>query len=224
MQISPQPVNQQISRVTSRSQSEKGFTLIELLVVIAIIAIVLGAAATGLKQLLNMNLKQASSHLGATLRYLSNKAVTEHRFYRIVLNLDGQEYYVEESEKPFTVSMTDNAEKNADKIKKNKKESAEEGEEVSEEDKESSSTQEVTSKLLKRSKLPSGVYFKDVFVAYQQNKIEKGLAYAYFFPDGFSTPTMINLRNEKDSKQFSIELKAMTGQTSVEGHYREASH
>ncbi len=202
------------------SRRSKGLTLIELMVAMAIVGLIFALAASGLRTAFNVNLKSSSTRLAAILRYLSNKAVTEHLYLRMVYDLDSQTYFAEQSGDPFVISPE--GEEEGAKKEENEEEAQKEteGEEGTEGEKQTAFTQ-VESKLLKPTKLPSDVFFKDVSVSYLSQKTESGTAYTYFFPDGYATATLINLRNEEDDDHFSIEIRPLSGKVKVEGEYRE---
>lgn len=194
-------------------KGRNGITLIELMVAMAIVGVIFAVAATGLRSVFNVNLKSTAARLASTLRYLSNKAVTDHLYLRMVFDLDDQAYHVEESSDPFVISPEEEGSENKKEEEENKKEG-----EVA---KPAFTPSE--SKLLKVTKLPSDVFFKDVSVSYLNRKIEKGQAVAYFFPDGYATGTVINLKNEEDEDHYSIELFPLSGQVKVEGEYKESA-
>lgn len=178
----------------------------------AIVGVIFAIGVTGLRSVFNVGLKSAAGKMSATLRYLSNKAVTDHMYLRMVYDFEGQSYHVEESADPFVVSPEEES-------GAKKKEKGSIAEREGEESKTSSFTPS-ESKLLQPVKLPSGVFFKDVSVSYLKDKKTEGEAYTYFFPDGFATPTLINLRDEDDGEHFSIEVLPLSGRVKVTGEYR----
>lgn len=66
-------------------KNQKGFTLIELMVAMAIVGLIFAAAASGLRSVFNMGMKSDAGHLAAMVRALSNKAVTDHTYLRLVM-------------------------------------------------------------------------------------------------------------------------------------------
>lgn len=203
---------------SKRQNNASGLTLIELMVAMAIVGLIFAVAAVGLRSAFNVNLKKTASSLASTLRYLSNKAVTEHQYLRMVYDLDEQSYHVEASENPFVVS----SEPEEEEKKPAEEETPEDSEEAEEEADESKPVfTQLESRLLKPKKLPSDVFFKDVTVSYILGKREQGQVFTYFFPDGFATPTLINLRNEEDVDYFSVELFPLSGRVKITSEYRE---
>ncbi len=213
------------NKKTKRHQS--GLTLIELLVGITIIGMIFAVGASGLKSAFDTNLRQSSSRLASTLRYLSNKAVTDHLYLRMVYNLSDQTYRVEESRDPTVISPEEEEKETVAKAKEAKEKETEKEDTEKEDAEEAPSKPEAAfspseSKLLKPVKLPSGVFFKDVSVSYLPHRKEQGEVATYFFPDGYATPTLINLRNEEDDNHFSVELFALSGRVKVIANYKES--
>lgn len=208
-------------RRIKRRSSESGLTLIEILVSLTIVGVAVGVAAMGLRSAFDVNLKKSASRLSSTLRYLSNKAVIDQVYLRMVYDLDAGSYRVEQANDPFVISP-----------EKEKAEITEEGgtqevgeKKVKEKQKEgekASAFAQAESSLLKPTKLPSGVAFKDVSVSYLSQKAVGGAASTYFFPDGYATPTIINLRNKEDDIHFSIEVLALSGRVTVKDEYKES--
>ncbi len=217
-----------------RQNRPDGFTLIELMVAMAVIGLIFAMAAVSLRSVFDVELKKTASSLASTLRYLSNKAVTEHQYLRMVYDLDDQSYHAESSEDPFVISPEDDAAKEGTKKTGKAKEGSvtmqAEGEEPPTEDEapgeekdggEKPAFSQMESRLLTPVKLPSGVYLKDVSVSYLPGKRESGQVFTYFFPDGFATPTLINLRDEEDENHFAIELFPLSGRVKIDRDYRE---
>lgn len=198
--------------------TEAGLTLIELMVAMAIIATIFVVSASGLRQLTSADLKNSASQMASILRYLSNKAVTEHIYLRVVYDLDAQSYWVEESREKFLIVKEETTPK-PEKTQKKEKEKEEKKEEK-EETKEDFAVSE--SKLLKKKTLPNEVRFKDVYADYLEGKRESGQVHTYFFPDGYATGTIIHLHNKDDEEDlFSIELQSLSGKVRISREYVE---
>ncbi len=219
----------------------KGLTLIELMVAMAIVGLIFAAAASGLRSVFNMGLKSDAGHLGSVIRNLSNKAVTEHTYLRLVYDIDERRYSVEQSDEPFLVS-TEVEEPGGKKqslaehlLKKpeageidaltSEDSVGEVGSPKDIEDEAASKKDEefvtIEEGALKPARLSSGVFIKDIETSYSSTKLTNGKAYTYFFPDGFATRTMIHLRDEDDEDHYSIEVSPVSGKVKIESDYRE---
>ncbi len=209
----------------SRSSSA-GMTLIELMVGMTIIGIILSIAVVGIRNLSDTEMKTASSRLASTIRYLYNKSATERLYLRLVYNLEDQSYHVESTSEPFLISPPDPDAKEppaeeaaAEEVAEGgAAEEGEEGEVAVAPSAEGFSPTE--SYLLKPVKLAGDVYFKDIHVSYVKGPIGSGLAYTYFFPNGFATPTVVNLRDEDDVANFSLMVSPLSGRVKIESEYR----
>lgn len=205
-------------------RSPAGFTLIELMVTMAIVGVIFALSLTGLRSAFNVNLKSTAGKMASTLRYLSNKAVTDHMYFRMAYDISGNSYQIEESTDPFVISIEEE-----ESEFKEAAEDKEEEEGLSLTEDEEKKKQKGTagfaaseSSLLKSVKLPSGVLFKDVTVSYLLGKKAEGKVYTYFFPDGYATPTLINLKNDDDDEHYALELFPLSGRVKVIGDYKES--
>ncbi len=179
-------------------RNSRGLTLIELLVTMAIVGLLFGVSVVGLRSAFNVDLKKASMRLSSTCRYLRNKAITDHQYLRVVFDFESQSYRIEESSEPFVIATEEKAEEEGPK-----------------------NFVASESKLLEPVKLPGNVFFKDITVSYLSGKQEKGEVAVYFFPNGYATPSLINLRDEADEDHYSIEVAPLSGKVVVVGEYRE---
>jgi len=76
-------------------KQEKGFTLLEIIVVMFIIGLFLFFAVPKFQDLTQVNLKSASRNLTGTIKYLYNEAAFKKKIYRLVFDLENNEYWVQ---------------------------------------------------------------------------------------------------------------------------------
>lgn len=76
-------------------KSERAFTLIEILVVMFLIGAFLAIAVPRFKDITDVNVKSAARQISGTVKYLYNEAIFKKNIYRLVFDLDTQEYWVE---------------------------------------------------------------------------------------------------------------------------------
>jgi prepilin-type N-terminal cleavage/methylation domain-containing protein len=72
-----------------------GFTLLELLVVVLLISAFVFIAVPKIKSGTEINIKSAATNLTATIRYLYSEAAFKKNIYRLVFDIDRDEYWVE---------------------------------------------------------------------------------------------------------------------------------
>ena len=68
--------------------SQGGFTILELMVVSALVALVMGTAVYGLRDVGAAHVRAEAYRMSATLRYLYEKAITEGVAYRLSVDID----------------------------------------------------------------------------------------------------------------------------------------
>lgn len=214
--------------------SRSGFTLIEIVVSLFIVGLILGVVISRMDTMLEWDMKAASNKMASTIRYLYNKAATEGLYIRLVLDLEEQAYWVEATTDPFVISTGE--EKKAKGEKQEEQAPAAEGAteegaaEAPEEGAAEGAPQElkprevvfsqVDSYLLRPVKLPDSVFFKDVYVEHRPDAVEGGQESIYFFPNGLVEHAVINLRNDDDTANYSLETNPVSGKVSIEDRYR----
>ena len=87
--------------------NEQGFTLIELMVVILLVGGFVFLAVPKIQTGTEINIKSASSNLTATIKYLYNEAVFKKNIYRLSINIDEDEYWIETLSDGEYVQSTD---------------------------------------------------------------------------------------------------------------------
>lgn len=219
-------------------RSTEGFTLFELIIAVAIVALIMGLVISGMDRYLETHMKQTSNKLASTIRYLYNKSVTEGLYMRLVFDLNEQSYWVEATRDPFLLTMEDRTKTN--KKAEGKKEEEEKSEEAKAEEAAAEETigeqqlsgripkleikkpafSQVESYLLRATKLPDDVFFKDVITEHNPSPQEGGEATINFFPNGYVEHAIVNLRDEGDEVHYSLETNPITGQVKIANEYR----
>jgi type II secretion system protein H len=75
-----------------------GFTLIEIMVALIVIGIIAALVVPRTAVMNTVELKAAARNLAGTIHLVYNTAVMEKKYYRIVFDLEGQSYWVEEQD------------------------------------------------------------------------------------------------------------------------------
>ncbi|MFA4974715.1 MAG: type II secretion system protein [bacterium] len=212
-----------------RLKRSLGFTLLEIVVSMAVIGLVLGVVISRMDTMLDLEMKSSSKKLATAIRYLYNKAATEGLYIKLVLDIEENSYWVEATYDPFVISMGEGSSvaPKKDGSKKSEGEDAAEGDET-EEDEEGETRikprepvfTQMETFLLKATKLPNSVFFKDVYVEHKPAGTSAGEEAIYFFPNGYVEHAIINLRDEDDETNYSLETNPINGRVSIEPEYR----
>lgn len=203
-----------------------GLTLFEIIVALAVIGLIMGLTIGGMGRLLEWDMKKASNRLVSTMRYLYNKSATEGMFIRLVLDLDENVYWVEATKDPFVVSRGEGGLEAAKEPKEEEEtktlQGAWEGE-VQKVKPPKAKFGQVDSFLLKPTKLPSSVFFKDVYVEHRPQPVEAGKVSIFFFPNGYVEEAVINLRDEDDEVHYSLTTNPISGRVQIESRYKRGA-
>jgi len=179
-----------------------------------------GMVVGGMSDYLDWEMKKAASKMAATMRYVYNKSATEGLYIRLILDINERSYWVEATTDPVLVTKEDEERsKGSKKDKKKEDEGTKEGEIPKLKPAEPQFGQ-VDSFLLKPSKLPRNIFFKDVWVEHRTFPVDGGKVAIFFFPNGYVENAVINLRDEDDEVIYSVKTNPINGRVSIESGYR----
>lgn len=201
-----------------RRAKSMGFTLLELLLVIAIVGGLTGIAVSTFSQISNTKIRVATNKLAAALRHSFGYAVSHGRFVRMVLDLEGNRYWVESSDKPIFLASKkreENVDPNA--LTEEEKEAIEEAKEEGRPIKER--PRYAKDAVVAEIKLDKGLNLRSVFTANQDEVFTTGKAYIHFFPNGFAEPAMVVIGQGEsidDGGAYTLILSPLTGKVKRE--------
>ncbi|MBI2336864.1 MAG: prepilin-type N-terminal cleavage/methylation domain-containing protein [Deltaproteobacteria bacterium] len=210
-----------VKRQVKPNPNNQGLTLIEIMVVIALVATIMALGVTVITDVSDSDLKEASSRLSGTLKYVFNEAAIQKKYYRIVIDLDSQQYYAEARTSPFLISINQEV-KAPTKKPEEKPEATSEPEELMQQP-EGDDFAKVEEYLIEPQQLSDPVKIVDVFVGHLAQKATTGKVEIYFFPHGWTEPTVINLTNGEEDNYYSIIVNPATGKAEIKNEYTEAN-
>ncbi len=215
----------------------RGMTLMEIMIVLVIIGLIMGVSIPAYNNLTHMRLREASTKLSGTIRYLYHQSTLKGLCMRLVFDLHKDTYKVEAS--TDGECLIDSEQTSARQAKK--KENEEEKKRQEEAKKQQTRTPtvqqsfwgeeppislevkkatfaEVNGNLLKARKLPTDVTFESIYVAHQKEPYSKkqGPRYVYLhcFPLGYCERAVIFLQ-DSGKTVFSLDVKPLTGHVTV---------
>jgi len=225
-----------------------GFTLIEMMIVVTIVGLIAVLGANIMSGTFRSKSRELQWRMASTIRYLYNSAVTESKTMRLVLDLqEGGSYWAEATGDKFLLESSEDikererkkdfgddsaapakTEQSASTMSDETKDALgltgdesfkQEAEEIVEPSEAVFGS--VESPVLEVKQLPRGIYIKDVYTEHDgETGVSEGKAYIYFFPNGYAEPSVINFRNEDDTRQFSIKIDPYSGEVDISPEYR----
>lgn len=201
-------------------RSRLGFTLVEMLIVLALIAGMMAFGVSVIGSSTN-DMRDTSRNIVRIIKYIYNLAAVSSDYYRLVIDLDEQKYFVQISPEPFFV-IKEGDEIEAMRIKnemKNNKDNdvtADEDEVQKQQANEVGAFVESEDELLEIFEVPKAIKIKSVFVLHQLEAVEEGKAYVYFFPKGLTEFAVIQIGDSTDDENvMTLIINPLTGRTEV---------
>jgi general secretion pathway protein H len=213
-----------------RRSAQRGLTLIEILIVAALVAIVTSAVVAGSMQLPSARLKRSATMIASAIKVGYTRATATSKSLRLVMDLDQQKVWLEESDAPMLVQVKDTTGTGgADPVT-----DAERAAIVA------------TDRVLKgpivprpvfhavnaagfgdsdesrgRRGLQRGITFRSVQSAHDDTPRTTGRAYLYFWPGGLTERTSIQLRigdSIEEGRTLTLVVKSpLTGKVAIKG-------
>jgi general secretion pathway protein H len=226
-----------MNRPATRQRSARGLTLIEISIALVIAAVLFAAVVVGVGALTGSRARASAGELAGTIRSLYDTAGLSGKTCRLVFELPGPKsedpvrYRAECAAKGVTTSRDRDADLQADtrqaeETAKNQGRDtrhnyrgensapslqdlmAEEKERVESAARYSAYT---TSEIAPRE-LPDGVSLS-VWTRHQRATVESGLAYLYFFPQGYTEKALVYVR--QGDNVWTLDISPLTGKVTI---------
>lgn len=213
-------------RTRARGAGERGLTLIEIIVVLAIIGLMTGVAIGGSMQLPSSRLRSAATMITSAVKVAYTRATSTSRSLRLVMDLDHQSIWLEESTVPMLVQSKDKTGTGgADAVTAAEKEAVHEGEDLLKGPPiPRPSFTPIKTYGFGDSKEGAGgkslgrqVSFRAVQVAHDDAQRTKGRDYLYFWPGGMTERAAIQVHvGEGESETIlTLIVSPLTGRVTV---------
>jgi general secretion pathway protein H len=204
-----------------------GLTLVEIIVVMAIIAVVSGVAIGGSMQLPSARLRRSSTMIASAIKVAYTRATATSHDLRLVLDIDHQKIWLEQSDIPMLVKSADtNSTGGAEAITLAEKAALEAGDRILKgppvakarfRPVEAYGFGDAESGKGGKS-LQRGITFRAVQTPHDDTARTAGRAYLYFWPGGRTERASIQLRigdSAEESRTLTLLVSPLTGRVTV---------
>jgi general secretion pathway protein H len=205
----------------------RGFTLIEVLVVLALIAIVTGVAIGGTMELPSARLRRSATLITSAIKVGYMQATARSRDVRLVMDLAAKKIWLEESDAPMLVQSKDQGSTGgADPVTDTERAAVAEGEKLLRGPAIAKPRFHSVASYgfgdLEEGKggkpLQSGITFRSVQTAHDDEPRTAGRAYLYFWPGGLTERASIQLHigeGDNDSPTLTLVVSPLTGKVTI---------
>lgn len=202
---------------------ERGVTLVELLVVLALVGGIMSIGVYMLGLLTHTKLKDEAMRLTSAIKYTYSQAGLNNAQYRLVFDLDTNEYYSEVTNSPVVVESTDvndsegllpeEAQELAERYRADNDLFAKEEADPFNLNRQVT-FERVQDGVLQPKKLPEGIRIYSVQTAHQRLPFETGKASISFFRNGFQEQALIVLGDEAGAR-YTLITEPLTGRVKI---------
>jgi general secretion pathway protein H len=213
-------------RTWARRGSRRGLTLIEILVVLSLVAVVTGVAIMGSMQLPSARLRGSVTLITSAIKVAFTRATATSKELRLVMDLDHQKIWLEETNLPMLVEWKDKTGTGgADAVTQAEKAALEDGERLVKGPTvprpqfraiDAYGFGEIESGKGGKS-LGRAVTFRAVQTSHDDEPRRSGRAYLYFWPGGLTERASIQLHIGSDTNETTLTLlvSPLTGRVTV---------
>jgi general secretion pathway protein H len=212
-------------RRSVRTRRQRGLTLIELVIAIALVALLVGGLMFGKGMLVGSRVKSAATLLISSVRFGLARASATGKPTRLVIDLDKKMLSIEESSTSLMLR-----EKGKDQTGGAEASTAAETKARAETDRilegphaprprfsKLSGVHGAIEELAKGRPLGDGVVIARVRTEHDENNVEEGRAYIYFWPGGSTERAIIQLKKAGDKDaSMTVVLSPLTGRAKIE--------
>jgi general secretion pathway protein H len=192
----------------------RGLTLLEVMIIIAVLVLMTGIGFSTFGALKGTQLRTQTNKIAAAVRHTFNRSVATGLYMRMVVDIDGDAYWVEASAVPQFLMVEKREEGDDDQGRDAKeREKEEEAARRAQDDDAPPPPQRERFQedgVIQRVALEKGIGIDGVYTSGQEDVFRSGKAYIHFFPNGFVEPSMIYTTDGEEAF-FTLVVSPLTG-------------
>ena|GEM_PF-912475 len=208
------------------SLARRAFTLLEISIGLVLMGLMVAVAVPSLNAVSGARLKETTNLIAGAIRDTFARTALQGRSTRLVLDMEQQAWWIEETEGVARVKATKLEADRDGKVALDAADERLEGIELDTRDaKEQAKLALFTGPTFKAiegewgtpQKLPSDVRFKNVWIEHLEDKVAGGVVALYFYPGGYTEEALITLTDDEEgSRTLTLAVQSLTGEVFVE--------
>lgn len=214
------------STTRAAGAATRGFTLLEIGIALVLLGLMIAVAVPSLNAVTGARMKESVNTMGGAIRDTYARTALLGRSTRLVLDMEQQAWWVEESEgvarvKPIKLQADRDGKLKLDERDQRLEDIEEDTTDLKEQAKVSLLTgpafKPVDGDFGKPQKLPPEVRFKSVWIEHLDDKVSRGVAALYFYPGGFTEEGLITFTDDESGENtLTLSVQSLTGEVFVE--------
>jgi prepilin-type N-terminal cleavage/methylation domain-containing protein len=204
----------------------RAFTLLEISIGLVLMGLMVAVAVPSLNAVSGARLKESTNLIAGAIRDTFARTALQGHSTRIVLDMEQQAWWIEETEGVARVKSTKLEADRDGKVALDAADERIEGIELDTRDaKEQAKLALFTGPTFKAiegewgtpQKLPADVRFKNVWIEHLEDKVAGGVVALYFYPGGYTEEALITLTDDEEgSRTMTLAVQSLTGEVFVE--------
>lgn len=207
--------------------ARRGFTLLEISIGLVLMGLMVAVAVPSLNAVTGARLRESSNVLAGAIRDTFARTALLGRSTRLVLDMEQQAWWVEETEGVARVRSTKQEADRDGKVTIYTADERLEGVELDTRDaKEQAKLALLTGPTFtpvegewgQPHKLPAEVRFKSIWVEHLEDKVSGGVVGVYFYPGGYTEEALITLTDDEsdNGRTLTLAVQSLTGEVFIE--------
>lgn len=206
---------------TSLLYRPAGVTLVEILVVLVVVAGILGAGISMMGLLTQSHLKEETMRMTSAIQYTYSQAALNNTPYRLVIDLDNNQYYTEMSESRVVMREASQELDEGllpEEVRQMEADRRSRRSDLFREEEDDPfgisrrvGYQRADDAVIEPRTLGNGIEFYSVHTANMARPVTRGRAAINFFPNGFQQQAIIILIEPESEAKFTLITEPLTG-------------
>ncbi len=209
----------QITTVDRRIKGKHaGMTLLEIVVAFAVMALLMMIAIPSIESYSGVNVREEAGRISGAIRFMHGESALSGKVCRLVFDIDQRHWWAECSSANHTVVQQNGAfSPNANNSTKEKdaktEEFLDEVEELRAKIEKKAEFSQFQDEEISKRKLPENTQLS-IWTSHQKEKIKKGQAFLYFFPQGNTERAHITISGQYGDT-YTLTVSPLTGRVRV---------
>ena len=206
-------------------RTPRGMTLVEIMIVLFIIAMLAGGSVYMVGFITHGNLKDEAMRFTAAAQYTSNQAALNNRQYRLIIDLDENQYHTEMTDSAVVIDDGDEEAQSAydegllpEEAREMERERRSKRSGLFREEEDDpfgisrrTGFQRAEDSVIEPRTLRSGIEFESVRTESRTRAVRDGRVAIHFYPNGMQQQAHIVFRDPSTEAQFTLITEPLTG-------------